>query len=73
MAKQNSDLGKLGRVDRILRFALAVWWLSPAFAPQFTADWLNIVIALVGWISLAESFLGWCWLHRLFGVDNESQ
>lgn len=36
----NQNLGKL---DRILRFALA------------------------------ESFLGWCGLHRLFGIDNKNQ
>ena len=62
----------LGKVDRILRFALAVWWLSP-LAPQFAAGWASLLIAVVGWIALAESFLGWCWLHRLFGIDNKNQ
>ncbi|MEK7190066.1 MAG: DUF2892 domain-containing protein [Patescibacteria group bacterium] len=62
----------LGKVDRILRFALAVWWLSP-LAPQFGAEWANVLIAIVGWISLAESFLGWCWLHRLFKIYNKNQ
>lgn len=62
----------LGKVDRILRFVLAVWWLSP-LAPQFDAGWANVFIAAVGWIALAESFLGWCWLHRLFGIDNKNQ
>lgn len=62
----------LGRLDRILRFALALWWLSPA-APQFGTEWANVVVAVIGWIALAESFLGWCWLHTLFGVDNKNQ
>ena len=62
----------LGKVDRVLRFALAVWWLSP-LAPQFNAEWANILIAIVGWIALAESFIGQCWLHRLFGIDNKNQ
>lgn len=31
----NQNLGKL---DRILRFALAFWWLGP-WAPQFGAEW----------------------------------
>ena len=67
MTKQN-----LGQLDRILRFALAVWWLGP-FAPQFDIGLLNILVAVVGWIALAESFIGWCGLHRLFGIENKNQ
>ena len=62
----------LCRVDRILRFALALWWLGP-LAPQFDAGWANLLIAIVGWISLVESFLGWCWLHTAFHLDNKNQ
>ena len=62
----------LGKLDRTLRFALAVWWLGP-WMPQFSADWINILIAVVGWIALVESFTGWCGLHRLFGIDNKNQ
>lgn len=64
--------GNLGAVDRVLRFALAFWWLGP-WAPYFGADWANVVIVVIGWIALVESFLGWCWLHRLFGIDNKNQ
>lgn len=67
MTQQN-----LGKVDRILRFVLAVWWLSP-LAPQFSIVWLNGVIFIVGWIALAESFLGWCFLHHLFHINNKNQ
>lgn len=62
----------LGRLDRILRFALAFWWLGP-LAPSFNVGPVNLLIAIVGWIALAESFLGWCWLHTLFGIDNKNQ
>jgi len=62
----------LGRLDRILRFALAFWWLGP-WAPHFDASWANLVIAIVGWIALIESFLGWCWLHTAFGINNKNQ
>jgi hypothetical protein len=62
----------LGKIDRVLRFALAFWWLGP-LAPQYGAEWANLLIAIVGWISLAESFLGVCWLHRWFGIDNKNQ
>ena len=62
----------LGKLDRILRFALAFWWLSP-LAPKFNADWANLLIAIIGWIALVESFLGWCWLHQLFRIDNKNQ
>ncbi len=62
----------LGKLDRILRFALAFWWLGP-WTPQFNVVWANLFVAIVGWISLAESFLGWCWLHELFRVNNKNQ
>jgi len=62
----------LGKVDRVLRFALAFWWLSP-LAPQFDASWANVLIVVVGWIALLESFWGFCWLHTLFRVDNKNQ
>jgi hypothetical protein len=62
----------LGKIDRILRFALAFWWLGP-WAPLYDAGWANLLIAVVGWIALAESFLGVCWLHRWFGIDNKNQ
>lgn len=65
----NQNLGKL---DRILRFVLAVWFLSP-LAPQFDANWANLLIAFVAWVALVESFLGWCWLHTFFGIDNKNQ
>ena len=62
----------LGIVDRVLRFALAVWWLSP-LAPQFDGNAYNTLISIVAWIALVESFLGWCWLHRLFNINNKNQ
>ncbi|OGY43070.1 MAG: hypothetical protein A2729_03835 [Candidatus Buchananbacteria bacterium RIFCSPHIGHO2_01_FULL_39_14] len=65
----NQNLGKL---DRIFRFALAVWWLGP-LAPQFAANWANLLIVIIGWVALVESFWGFCWLHRLFRVDNKNQ
>ena len=67
MANQN-----LGKLDRILRFGLAFWWIGP-LAPQFGADWANVLIAVIGWIALIESFWGYCWLHKLFKVDNQNQ
>ncbi|MEK7060234.1 MAG: DUF2892 domain-containing protein [Patescibacteria group bacterium] len=62
----------LGKVDRILRFALAFWWLGP-FAPTFDASWANTLIIIVGLIALVESFLGWCGLHNFFKIDNKNQ
>lgn len=65
MPKQN-----LGSVDRVLRFALAFWWLGP-WAPSFMTDWGNVLIAIVGWIALVESFYGWCWLHTALRIHNK--
>ena len=62
----------LGKLDRILRFVLAFWWLSP-LAPQYSIELVNVVIVIVGWISLLESFGGWCWLHTAFHIDNKNQ
>lgn len=62
----------LGKVDRILRFALAFWWLGP-FAPQFSVVLVNWIIIVVGLIALIESFVGWCGLHTIFGINNKDQ
>lgn len=65
MVKQN-----LGKLDRILRFALAFWWLGP-WAPQFSLVWINWLITIIGIIALIESFFGWCGLHALFKINNK--
>lgn len=62
----------LGKLDRILRFALAFWWLGP-WAPHYASDVVNLLMFIVAWISLAESFLGWCWLHTAFRINNKDQ
>jgi len=62
----------LGTVDRILRFALAFWWLGP-WAPEYGNEWVNWAIFIVAWIALLESFVPWCWLHKIFGIDNKDQ
>lgn len=62
----------LGKLDRVLRFALAFWWLGP-WAPQYGLPWVNVVIAVVAWIALAESLAGWCWLHTALRIDNKNQ
>jgi len=62
----------LGRLDRILRFALAFWWLGP-WAPTFAAPWATWLVMIVGWIALIEAFIGWCGLHSLFGIDLSKQ
>ena len=62
----------LGKLDRILRFALAFWWLGP-WAPTLAFAWANWIIFAIGAIALWESFTGWCWLHTLFKINNKSQ
>ena len=62
----------LGKLDRILRFALAFWWLGP-WALRTSIDWLNLVIIAVALIALLESFTGYCWLHNVFGIKNQNQ
>ena len=67
MLKQN-----LGKLDRVLRFALAFWWLGP-WAPVYSSETVNLVIFVVSWIALIESFTAWCWLHTAFNIDNKNQ
>jgi len=62
----------LGKLDRIFRFILGILWLSP-MAPQFGADWVNIVVFVVALIALLESFIGFCWLHGLLKINNQNQ
>ena len=62
----------LGITDRILRFALAFWFLGP-FAPAFNFVWMNWAIVIIGIIALIESFTGWCGLHNWFGINNKNQ
>ncbi len=62
----------LGKLDRILRFILAFWWIGP-LAPHYDASWANAAIAIVGWIALVESFWGFCALHAIFKIDNRNQ
>jgi len=62
----------LGKVDRILRFALAFWFLGP-LAPRFAAVWANWAITILGLIALIESFTGWCGLHTLLSINNKDQ
>ena len=62
----------LGKTDRILRLALAFWWLGP-WALQYSAAWVNWLLFLIGWIALIESFLGYCWLHDAFGIHSKEQ
>ena len=62
----------LGRLDRVLRFALAFWWLGP-WAPQFNIFGINWIIAIIAWIALFESFFGWCGLHNWFHINNKNQ
>jgi len=62
----------LGKLDRIFRFILALWWLGP-LTPRFLAVWANWVILIIGLIALFESFSGWCWLHDIFKINNKNQ
>ena len=62
----------LGKLDRILRFALAFWWLGP-WAPHFPSDLVNWAIFIIAWIALLESFTAWCWLHSTFKIENKNQ
>lgn len=60
----------LNSVDRVLRFALAFWWLGP-WAPSYAAGWANWLVLIVGWVALIESFVGFCWLQNILGIRNK--
>ena len=62
----------LGKLDRVLRFALAFWWLGP-WAPAYPLEAVNWIIFGIAWIALVESFIGWCALHAVLGINNKNQ
>ncbi len=62
----------LGTTDRVLRFALAFWWLGH-WQPNFATNWMNWIIIVIGVIALLESFTAWCWIHTALGVNNKNQ
>ena len=63
----------LGPVDRVLRFALAFWWLTWPPIDQACGlgtsncplPWTGWLVAIVAWIALLESMFGWCGLVAL--------
>ncbi len=67
MFKQN-----LGKLDRVLRFALAFWWLGP-WVPVYSYEWINLLMFVIAWIALLESFTAWCWIHTACKIDNRNQ
>lgn len=67
MCQQN-----LGKLDRVLRFVLALWWLGP-WAPQYGMMWVNWAIFIVGWVALVESFVAWCPMHSWLKINNKNQ
>jgi len=67
LVKQN-----LGKLDRIFRFVLALWFLS-LFKPRLGVPWADWLILFVGLIALVESFTGWCGLHDWLGINNKNQ
>lgn len=68
MVKQN-----LGKLDRVFRFALAVWWLGPWTPGDLGLPFVGLVVLVVGWIALVESFVGFCLLHTLLKINNKNQ
>jgi hypothetical protein len=62
----------LGKLDRVFRFVLAVWWLGP-WAPRFGVEWVNWLVFIVGWIALVESLTAWCGLQEWLGINNKNQ
>lgn len=67
MLKQN-----LGKLDRVLRFLLAFWWLGP-WAPEYASEAVNWILFVIAWIALVEAFVAWCPLHDMCKIDNKSQ
>ncbi len=59
----------LGNVDRVLRFVLGVW-LIQLVLPNVQNQIVWWILLLLSLIALLESFVGYCWLHQLFGIKN---
>ena len=68
----NSMCQNLSDLERTFRFVLGLVWLSD-FGPLFVNEWLNAFVFLIAWISLIESFVGWCPLKALFPPGKKSR
>jgi hypothetical protein len=62
----------LGKLDRIFRFALAVWWIGP-WTPAISSEVGRAFITVVGWIALIEAFTAYCWLQSFLSMGDKSQ
>jgi biotin transporter BioY len=60
----------LGNLDRILRFILALWLVSP-LAPRFWEPWLHCLVFVIALIVLVESMVGYCPLMNWLGINNK--
>ncbi len=61
----------LGKLDRIFRFVVGLWLLG-YWGPTFTGG-LYWFVLVIGWVNLTESYLGYCYLHKWFGINNKNQ
>ena len=62
----------LGKLDRIFRFVLGIWiiqWVLPSVTNTILW-WVLVVLAL---IALLESFIGYCWIHQVCGINTKAQ
>jgi hypothetical protein len=62
----------LGKLDRIFRFVLGVWVLSP-FSPWFMDSWPDWLVVVIGLWAIFESIASYCPLHDWLGINNKHQ
>ncbi len=58
----------VGNIDKTIRLILA-FLLGISLFFELTSGFLQIVIVVLIVILLATSFIGFCGLYRLFGID----
>ena len=66
----------LGKLDRLLRFALGLWWLGGLVwlqKPTASSEGGSWVILIVAYVAVATSMIGWCPLHAVLGIKNTNQ
>lgn len=62
----------IGKTDRIFRFVIGIILIYLAVA-VIEINYLKIILAVLGIISIVESFIGFCWLYKFLGINTRKQ
>ena len=60
----------IGKTDRIFRFVIGIILIYLAVA-IIEFNYLKIILAVLGIISIVESFIGFCGIYKILGINTK--